>query len=673
MRVGMNFALIDEALFVIVKKLYGVLDGDHVLFAFAVDLVQHGGERSGLARTGRAGDEHEPAGLVAKPLDDQRQAQCIKTFDFPGNGTEDRADRPALIETIAAEARQVFQAERKVQLQIFFEAMLLGIRKHAVREGFRVRCRERRHVQRAKLSVNAHAGRAVRGDVEVAASHLDHLLQQFTQRNSSHRSPSILEYRLEQDFFHRGLAQGHLDQAAAAESNHPLLDRLLLELQRRRADEDEFTELVIDLHDLVETGAALVAALVASRATLAVINLRGFYFFRRVSRVNERLLRDVQLLFAIRTNTAYQALRANQVQRGGHEEGLDAHVHQPADGGRSVVGVEGGQHQVAGERSLDRDLRRFKVANLTDQDDVGILAKESAERGGEVQADLLLHLNLVDTRQLEFDGVFGGHDIRIHGIERRNRGIESVRFARSCWAGDQHHAVGLQNIALKFLERLGFKSELGHVQPEVFLIQQAHDDLFAVQGRDGRNAEVEFLFLAFSLVLDHDAAVLRQALFRDVQFGHDLQAAGDGILQAQGRGHHGGELSVNAEAHAHFEFVRLNVNIARATLHGIRQDQVDQLDDRSLFRGLFKRGEVHLRFFGGQFQLVVFINEVLHQIAEFFVVRCRTAVEPRDGVADGRFGGHYGLDVEARHELDVVHRKYVGGIRHGDGEHGADA
>jgi len=32
-----------------------------------------------------------------------------------------------LIETIAAEARQVFQAERKVQLQIFFEAMLLGI------------------------------------------------------------------------------------------------------------------------------------------------------------------------------------------------------------------------------------------------------------------------------------------------------------------------------------------------------------------------------------------------------------------------------------------------------------------------------------------------------------------------------------------------------------------
>src|SRR5206468_8285593 len=33
---------------------------------------------------------------------------------------------------------------------------------------------------------------AVRGDVKVAASHLDHLLQQFTKRDSSHHSPSIL-------------------------------------------------------------------------------------------------------------------------------------------------------------------------------------------------------------------------------------------------------------------------------------------------------------------------------------------------------------------------------------------------------------------------------------------------------------------------------------------------
>jgi len=62
-----------------------------------------------------------------------------------------------LIETIAAEARRFFRRKEK-SAPDFFEAMLLGIRKHAVREGFRVRCRERRHVQRAKLSVKRTRG-----------------------------------------------------------------------------------------------------------------------------------------------------------------------------------------------------------------------------------------------------------------------------------------------------------------------------------------------------------------------------------------------------------------------------------------------------------------------------------------------------------------------------------
>src|SRR6476661_4726695 len=132
MCVGMNLALIDEALFVIVKKLDGILNGDHVLFAFAVDLVQHGGERGGLAGTGRPSNEHEATGLVAEPLDDQGQAQGIKSLDFPGNRTEDRANRAALIEAIASEACQVFQSEGKVQLQVFLEAMFLGIGKHTV-------------------------------------------------------------------------------------------------------------------------------------------------------------------------------------------------------------------------------------------------------------------------------------------------------------------------------------------------------------------------------------------------------------------------------------------------------------------------------------------------------------------------------------------------------------
>src|SRR5260370_5056840 len=191
MRIGMNFALIHKALLVIVKKLDGVLDGDHMLFTFAVNLVEHGGERGGLTGASWSGHEDESTGLVAQALYDERQSESIEAFDFPRNRTEDGAYGSPLIENIAAEARQVFQTEGEVQLQVLFEAVFLRVRQNAISKRLGVRCRQRRHVERPEPPVNAHARRAVRRDVEVAASHLDRLLPQFTQRNSSHRSSSI--------------------------------------------------------------------------------------------------------------------------------------------------------------------------------------------------------------------------------------------------------------------------------------------------------------------------------------------------------------------------------------------------------------------------------------------------------------------------------------------------
>ena len=49
--------------------------------------------------------------------------------------------------------------------------------------------------------------------------------------------------------------------------------------------------------------------------------------------------------------------------------------------------------------ALTRDFGRLEVADFADQDDVGVLAKEGAKGGGEVQPDLLLHLDLVDAGQ----------------------------------------------------------------------------------------------------------------------------------------------------------------------------------------------------------------------------------------------------------------------------------
>ena len=52
---------------------------------------------------------------------------------------------------------------------------------------------------------------------------------------------------------------------------------------------------------------------------------------------------------------------------------------EPRDRARRVVGVERREDEVAGERGLDRDLGRLEVADLADQDHVGVLADDVPE------------------------------------------------------------------------------------------------------------------------------------------------------------------------------------------------------------------------------------------------------------------------------------------------------
>ena len=92
-------------------------------------------------------------------------------------------------------------------------------------------------------------------------------------------------------------------------------------------------------------------------------------------------------LLAVLADLPAQPLGEDEGQRGGDQEGRDAHVEQPRHRGRAVVGVQRGEHEVAGERGADADLRRLQIAGLADQDDVGVLAEEDPERGRERAPD----------------------------------------------------------------------------------------------------------------------------------------------------------------------------------------------------------------------------------------------------------------------------------------------
>ena len=99
----------------------------------------------------------------------------------------------------------------------------------------------------------------------------------------------------------------------------------------------------------------------------------------------------------LRAQPARQPLGQHAVERRADQERLDAHLDQPGDRptGRRWCAA-GREHEVTGESGLDRDLRGLVVADLTDEDDVGVGPQDRAQRGGEGQPRLGVRLHLVD-------------------------------------------------------------------------------------------------------------------------------------------------------------------------------------------------------------------------------------------------------------------------------------
>ena len=161
---------------------------------------------------------------------------------------------------------------------------------------------------------------------------------------------------------------------------------------------------------------------------------------------------------------------------------------------------------------------------------------------------------------------------------------------------------------------------------------------------------------------DLDAAVLRHALLGDVELGHDLETRGDGALHLERRRHHLVEHAVDAVAHAELLLERLDVDIARPLVHRVRDERVDELDDRRVLAHAPRRARIVVHLLD---DLEVLLH-VLHDFGE----RVGGFVEAVDGALDRRLGRDDGTHLEPRDELDVVDREDVVGIRH---RHGEDA
>ena len=126
--------------------------------------------------------------------------------------------------------------------------------------------------------------------------------------------------------------------------------------------------------------------------------------------------------------------------RRGDEERLDAHVEEAVERGDRVGGVQRREHEVAGERGLHGDAGGLDVADLADEDDVGVLAQDRLEAVGEGEAGLLVDLDLVDRREDVLDRVLDRHDVAVGVVDLGERGVERRGLAAAGRAGADHHA-----------------------------------------------------------------------------------------------------------------------------------------------------------------------------------------------------------------------------------------
>jgi len=82
---------------------------------------------------------------------------------------------------------------------------------------------------------------------------------------------------------------------------------------------------------------------------------------------------------AVGADLADEALGHHQRERRAHQIRLDTYIDETGDGGGSVVGVEGGKHEVTGEREFDRNVGSLFVADFTDEHDVRVLTQHGTE------------------------------------------------------------------------------------------------------------------------------------------------------------------------------------------------------------------------------------------------------------------------------------------------------
>ena len=105
--------------------------------------------------------------------------------------------------------------------------------------------------------------------------------------------------------------------------------------------------------------------------------------------------------------------------------------------------MERREHEVTGERRLNRHIRGLAVTDFSHHHDVGILAQHGSDRGREGDVELGSDLHLVEIVVDQLDRILDGDDVHLglrHMFQHR---IEGRRLAAAGGTGDEDDAFAM--------------------------------------------------------------------------------------------------------------------------------------------------------------------------------------------------------------------------------------
>ena len=217
----------------------------------------------------------------------------------------------------------------------------------------------------------------------------------------------------------------------------------------------------------------------------------------------------------------------------------------------------------------------LEIAHFPHHDDVGVLAQDRPQGGGESDPRLFVDLDLADPGEVVLDGVFHRDDVHFGPGKHLQDRVEGGRLPGSGGPREEDHSVGPGNHPLEGRSAFPGHAELFERQEPFPLVEQPQGQPFPVLGRNGPDADVD----GSPPHGDADAAVLRGEAFRDVHPRHDLDPRGErGLVRFRE-----GQLVVEDPVHPEPDLAPVlegfHVDVRGALLHGLEEEAVHQADD----------------------------------------------------------------------------------------------